>query len=162
MACAHKWLMQALVCRRWPMPSACPIASYAKALAGILLLGLLPSAALAADEPPKPAPADRLGIQQVELVHFSHTDYGFTDHPAVCRELQRRYLDVALDAALATRDRPAGERFCWTAETTVAVDDWWRAAPLERREQFLAMVRAGQLEVAALPLNQTPTLNARQ
>jgi hypothetical protein len=101
-------------------------------------------------------------IQHIDLVHFSHTDYGFTDHPVVCRELQRRYLDIALDAALATLDSPPPRRFHWTAETTVAVNDWWQAATPERREQFLRTVRAGQLEISALPLNQTPTLNRRQ
>jgi hypothetical protein len=98
----------------------------------------------------------------VDLVHFSHTDYGFTDHPLVCRDLQRRYLDIALDAALATLKEPAAHKFYWTAETTVAGNDWWQAADSERRGQFLQAVRAGQLEISALPLNQTPTLNRRQ
>ena len=101
-------------------------------------------------------------VQQLDLIHFSHTDYGFTDHPAVCRDLQRRYLDIALDTALATRDFPEDARFRWTAETTVAVNDWWQAATPERREEFLNAVRAGQIEVAALPFNNTPFLNRQQ
>ncbi len=102
------------------------------------------------------------GIQHIDLVHFSHTDYGFTDHPAVCRELQRRFLDIALDGALATRDKPAAERLYWTAETIVAVQDWWQAATPDRRQAFLQAIQAGQLEVAALPLNNTPFLNRQQ
>jgi hypothetical protein len=101
-------------------------------------------------------------VRQLDLIHFSHTDYGFTDHPAVCRDMQRRYLDIALDAALATQDLPEEARFRWTAETTVAVDDWWQAAVPARREQFLQAVRAGQLEVTALPFNNTPFLNRDQ
>ncbi|MCL4180853.1 MAG: hypothetical protein KJ072_24285 [Verrucomicrobia bacterium] len=101
-------------------------------------------------------------IRQLDLIHFSHTDFGFTDHPEVCREMQARYLDIAIDAARATRDRPEEARFRWTAETTVAVDDWWRAASPERRESFLEVVRAGQLEVTALPFNNTPFLDAAQ
>ena len=109
------------------------------------------------------APAPTLqSIQQVDLIHFSHTDYGFTDHPAVCRDMQRRYLDLALDAALATTTEPEGSRFKWTAETTIAVNDWWQAASAERRAQFLQVVRAGQIEVSALPLNNTPFLNQDQ
>ena len=69
--------------------------------------------------PAAEAPAPTLqSIQQVDLIHFSHTDYGFTDHPAVCRDMQRRYLDIALDAALASATAPEGTRFKWTAETT--------------------------------------------
>lgn len=101
-------------------------------------------------------------IRQLNLVHFSHTDYGFTDHPAVCREMQRRYLDIALDLALGTRDLPEAARFRWTAETTLAVNDWWQAATPERRTQFLEMIEAGQIEVTALPLNNTPFLGADQ
>ena len=103
-----------------------------------------------------------LMIEHIDLVHFSHTDFGFTDHPVVCRELYRRYLDIAVDAVLATQDGPEEEKFCWTAETIVPVCDWWEAAAPPRREEFLKAVRSGRLEIAALPLNQTPTLNRRQ
>jgi len=68
----------------------------------LLLLGVCVASSRAADAPS--------AIQQVDLVHFSHTDYGFTDHPAVCRELQRRFLDLAIDGVLATRDKPAEAR----------------------------------------------------
>ena len=98
----------------------------------------------------------------MDLIHFSHTDYGFTDHPAVCRDMQRRYLDIALDLAQATRQMPEDARFRWTAETTVAVDEWWQAATPDRRREFLQAVRAGQIEVSALPFNNTPFLNRAQ
>ena len=45
--------------------------------------------------PGESAPASAGFVKQLDLIHFSHTDYGFTDHPAVCRDLQRRYLDLA-------------------------------------------------------------------
>src|SRR5512137_2843566 len=101
-------------------------------------------------------------VKQLDIIHFSHTDYGFTDHPTVCRELQRRYLDIALDAALSTRRLPEEARFRWTAETTVAVEDWWQAASSARRREFLEALRAGQLEVTALPFNNTPFLSREQ
>src|SRR5512141_3482326 len=95
------------------------------------LLGILSFSAGAAE-------SERLKpefVKQIDLIHFSHTDYGFTDHPAVCRDLQRRYLDLALDAAMNTRRLPNEARFHWTAETTVAVEDWWQASsPARRRE----------------------------
>lgn len=106
---------------------------------------------------------DRLEhIEHIDLVHFTHTDFGYTDHPFVCRELQKRYLDIAIDSVLATRDDPDEHKFCWTAEGTVAVRDWWEAASPERRADLLAAVESGQLDVSALPFNQTPTLNERQ
>jgi hypothetical protein len=71
-------------------------------------------------------------------------------------------LDLAIDAVLATANASEDRKFRWTAETTVAVDDWWQVADPQRRDEFLRAVRSGQLEVAALPHNQTPTLDRRQ
>ena len=95
------------------------------------------------------APAEG-AIRHIDLIHLSHTDFGFTDHPSVVREMQIRYLDIALDA-------PDGLR--WTAETTDPVADWWARAPAGRREAFLRAVQSGKIEVAALPLNNTPFLS---
>jgi hypothetical protein len=95
-------------------------------------------------------------IERVQIVHLSHTDVGFTDHPSVTRELQKQYIDLALDAAIARRD------FFWTCESVLSVDDWWKAAATPRRAQFLAAVRRGQIAVAALPFNNAPFLNAAQ
>jgi hypothetical protein len=107
-------------------------------------------------------PQETAVIRELNLVHFSHTDVGFTDHPTVCRELYRRYLDVALDAVLDSLKGPADERFFWTAEATLPVDDWWQSATPTRRRQFLKAVRTGYLEVTALPFNNTPFLDATQ
>jgi hypothetical protein len=108
-------------------------------------------------------PPDPSGvIKEIDLVHFSHTDVGFTDSPSVCRELYRRYLDVALDTILDSMKGPAEQRFYWTAEATFPVDDWWQAATPARRKQFLKAVRAGQLEISALACNNTPFMNAAQ
>jgi hypothetical protein len=137
--------------------------SHGVAAAWVLgILATLVGAAAAQTPQASSAPRSPSRIRHIDLVHFSHTDYGFTDHPIVCRELQKRYIDVAIDGALATRHRAPAERFYWTAETTVAVLDWWQAASPSRREELLAAVDAGQIEVTALPLNNTPVLDAAQ
>lgn len=109
----------------------------------------------------EPAEPDSV-IQEIDLVHFSHTDVGFTDHPAVCRELYVRYLDLAVDTVLDSVKEPEEKRFFWTAEATLPVDDWWQKASPERRKQFLKAVKSGQLEISALACNNTPFMNARQ
>jgi hypothetical protein len=48
-----------------------------------LFLLFAAAAAMAADS----ASGQNLGIKELNLVHFSHTDVGFTDSPSVCREL---------------------------------------------------------------------------
>jgi hypothetical protein len=101
-------------------------------------------------------------VREILLVHFTHTDLGFTDHPVVAQELQRRYLDIAIDAALATRENAPSSRFHWTVESSSTFYEWWKTAPAQRREKFLDCVRAGQIDVTAMPFNTTPFLNAPQ
>jgi hypothetical protein len=50
-------------------------------------------------------------IEQIDIYHLAHLDIGYTDQPAVAREMQRCYIDLALDAALRTVSLPEGERF---------------------------------------------------
>jgi hypothetical protein len=129
-------------------------------LGGLFHFAALPPA-LAADAGPE-AKQNGTTIQHIDLVHLSHTDVGFTDHPIICREMQRRYLDIAIDAVLATRDRPESARFYWTAESTIGVNDWWQSATPERRADFLKAVDSGQLAVAAIAMNNTAFLNGQQ
>jgi len=100
-------------------------------------------------------------IKHIDVVMLSHLDVGFTDSPyLVVNELQRRYLDIALDAALATANDPPESRFHWTAESLIPVLAWWRAASPERRQQFLKMVQNGQIGAGAMPFNTLPFENA--
>ena len=101
-------------------------------------------------------------IQRVDFIHHSHTDIGYTDHPMVTRQRQTQYLDIAIDAVLATKDLPEYEKFTWTAEAGISVADWWREADAARRKEFLTAIKTGQLEIAALAMNQSPLMNARQ
>lgn len=95
-------------------------------------------------------------IRRIDIIHLSHMDVGFTDHPSVTREMQKNYLDQAIDAC---RRDPG---FAWTAESLLAVEDWWRAAAPERRTQLLRLVRERRIGIGALPFNATPFLDAEQ
>ena len=101
-------------------------------------------------------------IEQIDIYHLAHLDIGYTDQPAVAREMQRRYIDLALDASLRTASLPAGERFHWTTESTIPVLDWWNSASSQRRAEFLQTVRDGQIDVAALSCNNTPYMSEEE
>jgi hypothetical protein len=105
------------------------------------------------------AKGEDLPIKEVWIVPLSHTDFGYTDQPSVTRELHVRYIDIALDAALKTQGHPDAERFRWTIESQYSLDDWWKSASERRRDQFVAMVKTGQLDVSALALDNTPYLD---
>ena len=134
-------------------PSRSVLATISLACAGMLAAGSV-SATQGESQPQK--------IERIYLIHATHTDVGFTDHPMVCRDQQIRYLDVAIDAALATVERPPAERFYWTAEGTLAVNDWWQQASPERQKDLLAVLKTRQLEITALAMNQQATLNAQE
>src|ERR1035441_4623256 len=115
-----------------------------------------PAAAAFAQSAGGQAPPAPLKIAHVDIVHHTHTDVGYTALPSVIRDLQRRYLDVAVDACRADRN------FRWTVEALVEMEDWWNVAPAARRNAFVELVKAGQIDVMAMPFNQTPFLNGMQ
>jgi len=101
-------------------------------------------------------------VKRVDIVHTTHTDIGYTDHPAVTREQQMRFLDIAIDAALQTMNLPDNEKFVWEAEGPLAVDDWWQQATPERRADLVKAIKSGQIEIGAVAMNQTATLSEMQ
>ena len=115
-----------------------------------------PAAAAFAQSAGGQAPPAPLKIAHVDIVHHTHTDVGYTALPSVIRDLQRRYLDVAVDACRADRN------FRWTVEALVEMEDWWNVASAARRNAFVEVVKAGQIDVMAMPFNQTPFLNGMQ
>ncbi|MCX6994196.1 MAG: hypothetical protein NT011_13785 [Kiritimatiellaeota bacterium] len=101
-------------------------------------------------------------IEQIYLINLSHYDIGFTDHPVVCRELQVRYLDMAINLTAKNTDKNPERWFYWTCESNDVVLNWWQKASAKRRELFLELVRKGWIEVCAMPFNHHPTLDKRE
>jgi hypothetical protein len=102
------------------------------------------------------AEASASQIQQIDIFHHSHNDVGFTDSPAVCRDLQVRFLDAAVEAC---RRNPS---FYWTIESLMVLEDFRQTLPSARLEALLQLAAQGQLDAMALPFNQAPFQNARQ
>src|SRR5262245_6968693 len=98
-------------------------------------------------------------IKEILFVHHTHTDIGYTHPQPVVFELHRRFIDEALDIAEATADWPDECRFRWTCEVTGTTVDWWQHARDRDRERFLAAVKRGQVEVAAMAWHMTPLMD---
>jgi hypothetical protein len=105
---------------------------------------------------------NELPIKSIELIHCTHTDYGFTDNPVIVLDLQKRYLDIALDAIIETADSSESKRFYWTAESLDVVYLWWQEATEERRDLLIKAIKSGQLDVNAIPFNMLSFANSRQ
>lgn len=106
--------------------------------------------------------ADTLGIKYIDIVNWSHTDYGFTDHPMILAELQKRYIDVAVDLAHDTKDNAPGERFAWTCEALDPLLQWWEESSEDRRDLLLDAIENGQIDANVLPFHIHPTLGEEE
>ena len=100
-------------------------------------------------------------IQEVYLIHHSHTDIGYTHSQPVVLELHQRFIELALDAADGTQSWPEECRFKWTCEVTGITVPWWKQASEGDRTRFRAAVQRGQFEVAGLQWNLTPLVDDR-
>lgn len=101
-------------------------------------------------------------IEYIDLVHLSHTDYGYTDNPDIAHELHEKYIDIGIDAVLESVNDKSKPTFCWTAEALNSVYDWWQDASPARRKDLLKAVKSGQFEVTAAPFNVNPLHNREQ
>ncbi len=102
------------------------------------------------------------GIDTIFLVHHSHTDIGYTHDQPIVWDLHRRFIELAIDECEKHADRDAADAFRWTVETTLVLLDWLRTASDTRVEQFLRLVRAGRIEVTAMPVNITPLFDTEE
>jgi alpha-mannosidase len=98
-------------------------------------------------------------IDEIHLLHHSHTDLGYTDLPSTCLDLHVGYIRQALDAAEASAGLPEAARFRWTCEVLAPVAELLRRHPAERA-RLLRLIAAGQVEVAGMPWNFSALLGA--
>ena len=98
----------------------------------------------------------------ISLVHHSHFDIGYTDLQGRVITEQLAYLDDALRLAEADAgDGPSA--FRWSVESIWVLREWIARRRPESVERFMAQVRAGSIEIAALPFNlQTETCSTEE
>ena len=101
-------------------------------------------------------------IQEIHIIHHSHTDFGYTDLPTTIREQQVRYIAEALAIARRTENFPTAAKFRWTCEVLLPVADFLaQATPAERRG-FDRAFSNGQIELGAMPANMSGLMWAEE
>lgn len=101
-------------------------------------------------------------INEILVLHHSHLDIGYTHSQPILWELQRDYIDQALDLLDATADWPAISQPRWTCEVTMPVERWLATARPHDIERFRGHIATGRLGISAMALNTTPLCTAEQ
>ncbi|WP_312908959.1 hypothetical protein [Natronosalvus caseinilyticus] len=95
-------------------------------------------------------------VDEIHVVHLSHTDVGYTHDQPTLWDLHCRFLERAIDLAeedLAI-DGPAA--FRWTVEATAPLLHWLESAPPERIKALQRAESAGRIEITGMLANATP------
>jgi hypothetical protein len=90
----------------------------------------------------------------IYLLSHSHVDIGYTNVQTEIEKLHWKFTDEALEICRKTADYPAGAKFKWNSEVLWAVDSYLKQATPEKRTQFAAAVRSGQVHLDALYGNE--------
>jgi alpha-mannosidase len=86
---------------------------------------------------------------EIFLLPHSHVDIGYTALQSDVEKKQNSNIETGLRLAKATADYPAGSRFKWNVEVLWPVDNYLRDCSADKREEFVAAVRAGQIGLDA-------------
>lgn len=88
---------------------------------------------------------------RIFLIQHTHLDIGYTDPQALLLSHHLSYLDSTLDLAAATDEWPEPARFRWNVEANWPLERWLATRPAALRDELLARIREGRIEVCALP-----------
>lgn len=99
-------------------------------------------------------------LESIWILHHSHTDIGFTLEQPVLWEMERRFIDMAVDAAERHADHDQPHAFKWVVETVAPLLYWLEHSPDRQIERFQALEKAGRIEVGGAFLNVTPLADA--
>ena len=78
-------------------------------------------------------------IKTLYVIHHSHTDIGYTD-------LQERVIDTQVDyihTVLKMMKQPKYQDFRWNCETLFCVEEFWKEATEEEKENFCRLASEG-------------------
>ncbi len=101
-------------------------------------------------------------INEILILHHTHTDIGYTHEQPIVWELNRQFIEDALDEIdrTAAWDKPSQP--IWTCEVTSTLRHWLRTAGEDQIARFKQAALAGRMSACAMPCNFTPMAGVAQ
>lgn len=95
---------------------------------------------------------------RIHILHFSHTDTGYTDLPSRVARNHGRFLKQILEFCRETDSYPKEAQFRWTSETGYQFLNGWERLNDAEKLEVIERIKQGRLEVAPIYLAHTSEL----
>ncbi|MGE5432129.1 MAG: glycosyl hydrolase-related protein [Syntrophomonadaceae bacterium] len=103
-----------------------------------------------------------MDIKEILVLHHSHLDVGYTHTQPIVWELQREFIDHALEMLAETENWPHNSAPKWTIEVTAQVLKWLETASRDKIEKLKYFIAKGRVGISGLEFNTTPMCSAEQ
>lgn len=103
-----------------------------------------------------------MNIKDILVLHHSHLDVGYTHTQPIVWELQREFIDHALEVLEETEKWPDNSAPKWTIEVTAQVMKWLETADKKKIEKLKKFISKGRVGISGLEFNTTPLCSAEQ
>ncbi len=103
-----------------------------------------------------------MDIKEILVMHHSHLDVGYTHTQPIIWEMQREFIDHALEMLEETKDYPIEARPKWTIEVTAQILKWLETASPEKKEIMKKFISEGRIGISGMEYNTTPLCNPEQ
>lgn len=103
-----------------------------------------------------------MDIKEILVLHHSHLDVGYTHTQPIVWELQREFIDHALELLDETEDWNNSAAPKWTIEVTAQVMKWLETADEEKINKLKYYIAKKRIGISGFEFNTTPLCSAEQ
>ena len=81
-------------------------------------------------------------LETIYLIHHSHTDIGYTHDQPILWEMERRFIDDAIDLCEQYADDAGDHAFRWNIETIAPLLYWLKHSSDKQIERLIQLEKA--------------------